>query len=329
MTFKYNNVYINDTATVVGPYEKNGPFGRGFDKGYDDLYFGMKTWEQAEIKMIVESVDLLVKKVNKTKNDINLHIGGDLLNQIVATNYASAKIGIPLLGIYSACAIATQSLIMAANMLEAKQIKNCICTASSHNNSSEKQFRYPVEYGAPKPKTATFTATGCASAYLSTVKKGIKIESGTIGTVTEMGINDPLHMGAIMAPSAGDTIYKHLQDTKRDINYYDLILTGDLGEYGKKILIDYMKTKYGIKLENYNDTGVMLYDLKKQPVYAGGSGVACAPLVTYNHIFKLMNRKELKKVLLVATGSLLSTTMAYQKLGVPSVSHAVSLEVVK
>ncbi len=327
MTFKYDKVYINETSTITGPYEQKGPLGKGFDKSYDDLYFGEKTWEQAEVKLIVDSIDLLLNKIRQKKDNIDLHISGDLLNQIVASNYAAAKIKIPLLGIYSACAISTQSIIMAANMLEAKQIKNCICSASSHNNAAEKQFRYPVEYGAPKPKTATFTATGCASAYLSNEKKGIKVESGTIGVVADMGITDPLHMGAVMAPSAGDTIYQHLQDTKRDVSYYDLILTGDLGKYGKKILVDYMKTKYGIELKNYNDTAVMLYDLKKQPVYAGGSGAVCAPLVTYSHIFKLMKRKELKRVLLVATGALLSTTMAYQKLGIPSISHAVSLEV--
>lgn len=328
MTFKYDNVYINEVATIVGPYEKKGPLGKGFDKSYDDLYFFEKTFEQAEIKLNVECVELLLKKLNKTKDEIDLHIGGDLLNQIVATNYASSKIGIPLLGIYSACAISSQSLIMGANMLEANQIKNCLCSTSSHNNSSEKQFRYPVEYGAPKPKTATFTTTGGACAYLSNDKKGIKIDSGTIGSVVDLGMTDPFHMGAIMAPSAGDTIYKHLENTKRDLNYYDLILTGDLGKYGKKILVDYVKTKYGLELKNYNDTAVMIYNLKEQPVYAGGSGTACAPLVLYSHIFKLMKAGDLKRVLLVATGSLLSPTLAFQKLSIPSISHAISLEVI-
>ena len=328
MTFTYKNVYINETSLVAGPYEKKGPLGNTFDKVYDDLYFGRKTWEQAESKLIEESVEILLNKLNKKKKDIDLHISGDLLNQIVSTNYAAAKLGIPLLGLYSACATSAEGLIVGANMIEANQIKNCICSVSSHNNAAEKQFRYPVEYGGPKPKTATFTATGGTSAYLSSSKKGIKVESGTIGTVVEMGIKDPYHMGAIMAPAAGDTIYKHLSNLKRSPDYYDLIITGDLGKYGSKILIEYMKTNYGIELKNHQDAGMLLYDLENQPVNAGGSGAACSTLVTYGHIFKLMKKKEIKRILLVATGALLSQPMALQKLGIPAIAHAISLEVV-
>ena len=329
MTFKYNNVYINETSTVVGPYEKNGPLNNYFDKSYDDLYFGTKTWEQAEMKLIEESVNILLKKLKKNRFDIDLHISGDLLNQIVASNYAAARLGIPFLGVYSACASSVEGLILGANMIEADQIKNCICSASSHNNAAEKQFRNPVEYGGPKPKTATFTTTGGASAYLSSNKKGIKIESSTIGTVQDLGITDAFHMGAIMAPAAGDTIYQHLNDLKREIDYYDLILTGDLGVYGKKILVDYMQTEYGIELKNYDDTATIIYDLDEQPVYAGGSGCACAPLVTYGYIFRKMHKNEYRRILLVATGALLSTTMVNQKLSIPSIAHAISLEVIE
>lgn len=329
MTQKYNNVYINDTATVVGPYEKRGPLSHYYDKAYEDLYFGAKTWEQAEVKLISESVDINLNKMSKTRFDVDIHISGDLLNQIVASNYASARLGIPYLGIYSACASSVEGLIIAANMIEAKQIKNAICTVSSHNNAAEKQFRYPVEYGGPKPKTVTFTVTGAASAYLSSNQKGIKIESATVGKVNDLGVKDVFNMGAVMASSAADTIYNHLMDTKREVGYYDLILTGDLGVCGKKILTEYMKTEYNIKLKNYDDTACMIYDLDNQPVYSGGSGPACAPLVTYGYIFDKMRKKELNRVLLVATGSLHSTTMVNQKLSIPSIAHAISLEVIE
>jgi stage V sporulation protein AD len=329
MTFKYNNVYINETSTITGIYEKKGPLNNYFDKSYDDLYLGAKTWEQAEVKLIEESVDILLKKIGKTHFDIDLHISGDLLNQIVASNYAASRLGIPFLGIFSACATSVEGLILAANMIEADQIKNCICSTSSHNNAAEKQFRNPVEYGGPKPKTATFTSTGGASAYLSYDKKGIKVESGTVGRVQDLGVNNPFHMGAAMAPAAGDTIYQHLKDTNREVGYYDLILTGDLGVYGKKILVDYMQTEYGIELKNYDDTATMIYDLDKQPVYAGASGPACAPLVTYSYIFRKMRKKEYRRVLLVATGALMSTTMINQKLSIPTIAHAVSLEVIE
>ncbi|MGE5455776.1 MAG: stage V sporulation protein AD [Ignavibacteriales bacterium] len=329
MTFKYNNVYINEVSTITGPYESKGPLSKFFDKSYDDLYFGMNTWEQAESKLIEESVDILLTKIKRTKFDVDLLISGDLLNQIVASNYAASSLGIPYLGIYSACATSVEGLIIGANMIEAKQIKNCICTTSSHNNAAEKQFRYPTEYGGPKKKTTTFTSTGGASAYLDSKKAGIRIESATIGVTTDIGCKDVYHMGAAMAPAAASTIYRHLRDTKREAGYYDLILTGDLGAIGKDILKEYIKTEYGIKLKNYDDTACMIYDLNKQPVYSGASGPACAPLVTYSYILQKMKNGELDRVLLVATGALMSPTMVNEKLTIPSIAHAISLEVIE
>lgn len=329
MNFKYNNVYINDTSTITGPYESNGPLSKYFDKSYNDMYFGTKTWELAEAKLIEESVDILLNKIGKTKLDIDIHISGDLLNQITATNYASSSLKIPLIGIYSACSTSVLGLILAANMIEAKQVKNAIVSTSSHNNAAEKQFRYPVEYGGPKPKSTTFTSTGGTSAYLSNNKFGIKIESATIGKVIDLGIKDVYNMGAVMAPAAADTIYKHLMDNDRKVEYYDLILTGDLGCYGKDILKEYMKTEYNINLVNYNDCGTLIYDINNQPVYAGASGPACAPLVTYSYIFEKMRKKELKKVLLIATGALMSTTMVNEKNSIPAIAHAISFEVIE
>ena len=328
MTFKYSNVYINDTATITGPYEANGPLSKYFDKSYNDLYFNTKSWELAEIKLIEESIDILLNKVGKTKFDIDVLVSGDLLNQIVATNYAASSLGIPLIGIYGACSTSVLGLIIASNMLEAKQVENAVTSTSSHNNAAEKQFRYPVEYGGPKRKTTTFTSTGGASAYLSRNKKGIKVESATLGIVVDLGVTDVYHMGAVMAPAAAKTIYDHLRETKREVGYYDLILTGDLGMYGKDILKDYMLTEYNIELKNYDDCGSMIYDINKQPVYAGASGPACAPLVTYSYVFSKMYKKEIRRVLLVATGALMNTTIVNNKSTIPSIAHAISLEVV-
>lgn len=326
MTIKYNNVYINETATITGPYEEAGPLKNYFDKSYDDLYFKAKTWEQAEIKLINESIDILKEKSN-IKN-IDLLIGGDLLNQIAPSNYASSKINSSFIGIYAACATSTLGLILGANFIENKMIKNLVTFTSSHNNGAEKQYRYPVEYGGPKPITSTFTTTGAASALLSKTKKGIKIESGTIGKVVDSKTTNVFHMGAVMAKAAADTIYNHLKDTKRNIDYYDLVLTGDLGIYGKEILKEYLKEEYNITLNNYNDTGTMIFDLENKEIHAGASGPACAPLVTYGYIFDQMKKKKLKKVLLIATGALMSPAIANQKLTIPAIAHAVSLEAV-
>jgi len=329
MTFKYNNVYINETSTVVGPYEHKGPLSKYYDLYYDDLYFNEKTWEQAEIKLILKSTNILLKKLNIGSREVDVHIGSDLLNQIVATNYASSKLQIPLIGIYSACASSTLGIILASNMIDSNQIKNAIITSSSHNNGAEKQFRNPVEYGGPKKEYTTFTVTGCASSYLSNKESKIKVESGTLGTVCDMGITDVFNMGAVMAPSAAKVIYDHLNDTNRSIDYYDLIITGDLGEVGKKILKEYMKKEYNITLKNYEDSACMIYDTETQPVYTGGSGIACLPLVTYSYILDKMKKGKLNKVLLVATGALMNPSMCNQHLSIPSIAHAVSLEVIK
>jgi stage V sporulation protein AD len=328
MTQRYDNVYLNETSVVTGPIEAHGPFSKFFDGSYDDFYFGEKSFETAESKLIDDSVDILLNKIGKTRFQIDLHISGDLLNQLVSSNYAGSRLGIPFLGVYSACASSVEGLIIGSNMIESKCIDNVICTVSSHNTAAEKQFRYPVEYGGPKPSYTTFTTTGGVCAYLTRNKSGVKVDSSTIGTVVDLGIRDVYNMGAVMAPACGDTIYRHLMNTKREVGYYDLILSGDLGIYGKKILIDYMRTEYNIDLKNYDDAGSMVFDIDEQSVYSGGSGPACLPIIAYSYIFDKMKKGELSRVLLVATGALMNTTMVNQKLSIPSIAHAISLEVI-
>lgn len=328
MTFKYNNVYINEVSTITGPKEGEGPLSKFFDKSYSEYYMGSDTWEQAEIKMNTENIDLLLNKCNKSKKDVDIFISGDLLNQIVASSYAASTLNIPYMGIYSACATSTEGIIIASNMIEGGLINNSIVNVSSHNNASEKQFRYPVEYGGPKPVTQTFTVTGSASALISNKKSNIKVESATLGKCIDSGVKNVFDMGSVMAIAAADTIDKHLKDTKREIGYYDLILTGDLGMYGKNLLKDVLKDEYGYDTKNVDDSACMIYDINKQSVYAGGSGPACIALVTYSYILNLMRQGKLNRVLMVATGALMNPTMVNQKLSIPSIAHAVSLEVI-
>ncbi len=331
MTNTYKNVYINESATIVGPYEANGPLKDYFDKTYTkDLYFGEKSWEKAEIKLLKDSISLLLEKAKKKDSDIDLIISGDLINQISTSNYAIRDYNIPFLGVYNACASSAEALIIGANFIENKSIKNCIVAATSHNTNAEKQYRNPTEYGTPKPDYATFTVTGSATALLTNKKTKIKLTSSTIGKIIDKGTRDVNDMGAVMAPAAADTIYRHLINLKQSPNYYDLIVTGDLGIYGKKILIDYMMRVYKIDIsKNYNDCGTMIYDTTKQPVLAGGSGVACSALTCFSYILKLMKQKKIKKVLYVPTGALFSPTMFFQKESLPAIAHAVSLEVVE
>ncbi len=329
MTLKFNRVYVQDASVIVGPYEEKGPFGNTFDGHYDDLMFGEETWEQAEVKMMFDSIQSVLTKTKLKKENVDFALAGDLINQLVISNYTFSKLGIPYMGIYNACATSGEGMIIASSMIESEQVNNCLLSVSSHNMSAEKQYRYPTEYGGPKPKISTFTVTAGASLVLSNKKSKIRIESATIGKVIDMGIKDVFNMGGVMAPAAADTIAQHLSDTKRDASYYDLILTGDLGIYGKKILTEYLGKVYRIDLKNYDDAGSMLYDREHQTVFAGGSGIACGPSILYGYIFSEMRKKKLKHVLYVPTGALMSPTMVNQKLSIPAISHAISLEVIE
>lgn len=331
MTTNYKNVFIKETSTYAGIYEANGPLKSYFDKTYTkDLYFGEKSWEKAEIKLLKDTINILLKKARKKESEIDLIISGDLTNQIVSSNYAIRELSIPFLGIYNACATSSEGMIIAANFIEGKKAKNCIVSTVSHNATAEKQYRNPTEYGTLKPETSTFTSTGGAAILLTNEKTKVKIESSTIGKIIDKGTKDVNHMGAVMAPAAAETIYEHLTRLKRTPDYYDLILTGDLGKYGKKILIEYLKKVYNLDIsKQYNDCGTMLYDIKKQPVLAGGSGPACSALVNFSYIYQQLKEKKLKHVLIVPTGALFSPTIYFQKESLPAIAHAISLEAVE
>ena len=330
MTFNYKNVYIKDTSTVVGPYEKDGPLKKYFDKTYSDLYFGEKYFEKAEVKLVKDALVLLMKKTGLKKENIELTIGGDLLNQITASTYGTYSVGDAFIGIYGACSTSVLGMIIASNFIDDKRCSNACCVVSSHNLSSEKQFRNPIEYGAPRPSSATFTSTGAAACLLTNEKSGVKVDCATLGKIVDYNQNDVNDMGRVMAPAVVETLLTHFEETGRNVEDYDLILTGDLGIYGKAILQDYMFHVHDIDLSNnYNDCGVMLYDLEKQEeVNAGGSGPVCSALVNFSYIFDQLKKKKLKRVLLIATGALFSPTMVYQKENIKSIAHAISLEAV-
>lgn len=331
MTFKFKNVYLENTSTIAGPYEAKGPLKKYFDVTFDDLYYGQKSWEQAETKILEDALELLLSKSKTKKEDVDVVISGDLMNQITSSCYSNLKYNLPFVGIYSACATCVEGIILASLFIDGKKIKRAIVSTSSHNMSSEKQFRNPTEYGAPKPKTATFTATGGAALLFSNKESNIRVESATIGKINDLGQTDPLHMGSVMAPAAADTIFIHLTDLKRDPSYYDLIVTGDLGLYGKEILIDYMKEEYNLDIsKNYNDCGIMLYDLENQKeCLAGGSGPVASALVNCGMLYDYLKKGKFKKILWVATGALFSPQMVYQHQNILSIAHAVSLEVVE
>lgn len=321
-SIKFNNCYINDFYTIAGPMEKSGQI-RNYDFTLDDYYYGEKTFEDAEIKMQKTAIDSILLKNSLLESNIDIALGGDLFNQIAITSKALENYNISFLGTYSACATFVENLIIGSNMLTNKNIKRLLLITSSHNLTAEKQFRYPVEYGSLKYKSNTFTATGAATCLISNSLSKIKIESATIGKVINMGIKDVNNMGAVMAPAAASTIVSHLEENKRDVSYYDVILTGDLGEIGSEILKELLSLNYNIKLKNHMDAGMNIYN-ENQDINAGSSGPVSLPLVLFN---KILKNKKLKKILIVGTGSLHTPTLVNQKNSIGAIAHAISLEV--
>ncbi len=320
-SMRFNNVYIKDAFTVAGPLESEGQI-RKFDLTMDDYYYGEKTFLDAEMKMQRVVVDNLLYR-NKLGNKVDLLIGGDLSNQMTITSFAAKNFNIPFLGVYSACATFAESLIIASEFIEAGTIKNAIAITSSHNLNAERQFRFPIEYGAPKAGTTTFTATGSVGAIVTNEKSNLRIESATLGTIEDYEQKDATHMGAVMTPAAVSVLMKHLADLKRNVEYYDVILTGDLGSIGREIFKEFLKINHGIRIKNHVDAGCEIF-LKSQEVYSGSSGPVTLPLVLFN---KILKNKKFKKILIIATGSLHSKDTTNQKKTIPSIAHAVSLEV--
>lgn len=322
----FDDVYLLSTGTCCGYKEHLGPLGSYFDKYYKDPYCDEKSFEQGEIKLLKDAMQIALAKVSYSQNMIDCYVGGDLNNQITVTSYMLKDFNIPYLGVYSACSTLTESIIVSSLLLSSGFGENILFGSSSHNETSERQFRNPTEYGGQKSNTLTSTATGAGCGILSKKVTDVKVTKATIGVPVESPIKDASDMGRAMAPAAADTLRHFLDDFKMDVDELDLIVTGDLSTYGS---ISFLKilNGFGINLkDNYRDSGLLLYDTKKQNVYAGGSGAGCVTLVTLGYLNKLLLEGKIKKVLIIATGALLNPIMVAQKLNIPSIAHAVMLE---
>ncbi len=321
-SFKYNNVYINAYYSVAGPYEKDGNI-KKYDEVISDFYDNEPSTEKCEIKLQNKALDGVLQKSFLPSSKVNLIIGGDLQNQIFATTYNVRNYDVPFLGVYGACATFPESMLILSNFIEGNMLNNGICITSSHNLNSEKQFRFPIEYGSPKPDRTTFTATGATACLLSNKKSDLKIKSSTIGKVVDYDIKDAYNLGAAMVPACAYVIRTHLNDLGLKSHYYDLILTGDLGKGGSKILRRLLEDEYGITLKNHLDAGTLIYK-ENQETYDGASGPTALPLAFFNKIIK---NKKYKKILLVGTGAMHAPVMINQKESIPGISYAVSVEV--
>jgi stage V sporulation protein AD len=317
---------ILGSAAVGGPFEGNGALADDFDIIHEDLWVGQDSFEKAEKVLLEHACARAIEKSGVKNEDINFFISGDLMNQITSSSFTARTLGIPFLGIFGACSSSMEGLAMAAQLVDSNAAQYVIASACSHNAAAEKQYRYPTEYGGQKPPTAQWTVTGAGAAVVGKEGNGPKVTSATIGRVIDMGISDPYNMGAAMAPAAVDTIEAHFRDLNIDASYYDLIATGDLGKVGHEIAISLLK-KHGIEIpqDKFTDCGLLIYK-KDQPVFSGGSGCGCSATVTYGHFLNRMRKGELKRILIVATGALMSPISYQQKESIPCIAHAVSIE---
>ena len=314
-------------AAIVGPKEGEGPLSQYFDQILTDDYFGEDSWEKAESKMLKEAVKRAVEASGRSNANIDFMFAGDLLNQIVSSSFAARELQIPYIGLYGACSTMAESLCMGSLIIDGGFAEAVVCATSSHFCSAERQYRFPLEQGVQRSPFAQWTVTGAGAAVIAKSGSGPYITHATIGKVLDFGIKDANNMGAAMAPAAVDTITAHLNETGRKPEYYDLVITGDLGNVGKAIILDMMQ-KEGFDISKvYNDCGSMIFDGEKQDTHAGGSGCGCSAAVFGSFLYKKLLNNEIKKLLFTSTGALHSPTATLQGESIPGIAHCLGIEV--
>lgn len=316
---------ITGWATIAGKKESEGPLKAHFDITSRDAYFGQKTWELGERQMQKTVLKTLAGKVGMHISDFGVVCSGDLLNQCIGSSLALQNTGIPHLGLYGACSTMAESLLIASMAVGGGFTDHAVAMTSSHFASSERQYRFPLGYGGQRTPTAQWTVTGAGAALVSSTGKGPRIKGCTIGSVVDLGITDANNMGAAMAPAAFDTICAHFRDTGTSADDFDMIVTGDLGQLGKELLLT-ISRKEGINLGGkLADCGTLVFDTVKQDVHSGGSGCGCSAITLCGYLLDRLSVGKLHRILFCGTGALLSPTSCQQGLSIPGVCHAVSI----
>lgn len=316
---------IRAWASVAGKKEAEGPLAEYFDVKNSDTYFGQKSWELAEKKMQQLAMQTLARKASVSVKDFALVLSGDLLNQCIGSSFTLRNLNIPHLGLYGACSTMSESLLVASMAVGGGFFQNAVAMTSSHFASSERQYRFPLGYGGQRTPTAQWTVTGAGAALVCRDGRGPRICACTVGTVTDLGIKDAANMGAAMAPAALQTIKTHFRDLNKTAEDYDLIVTGDLGQLGKEVLLA-LARREGISLGGkLVDCGTLVFDLEKQDVHSGGSGCGCSAITLCGYLLDKLTAGKYKNILFCGTGALLSPTSTQQGLPIPGVCHAVAI----
>ena len=315
---------VMSRAAVGGKKEAEGPLRTEFDQTFQDTTLQEKSWEQAEAQLQQETVTLALQKAGVSPEQVDFLFAGDLLNQCISSTFGLLGFGIPFLGQYGACSTMAQTLLMATLMVESGAARRALAVTSSHFCSAERQFRLPLEYGGQRSPTAQWTATASGCVLVGT-EGTVKIRRGLAGKIRDLGVKDPANMGAAMAPAAASSILEFLRDTGTSPKDYDGIFTGDLGLVGSRLLYQCLEDN-GIDLQPvHQDCGMLLYDLERQDVHAGGSGCGCSASVLCGHLLNRMEQGELGNILFCATGALLSPTSQQQGQSIPGICHVLQL----
>lgn len=320
--------YVRSMACVAGKKEGEGPLGSSIDLVEQDPMFGAENWEQAESAMQKQTADLALEKGDIHRKDVRYLFAGDLLGQLIATSFGTVDLEIPLFGLYGACSTMGEALGLGAMCIDGGYADQVMALSSSHYATAEKQFRFPLGYGNQRPQSSTWTVTGCGAVVLSARggKGQVKITGITTGRMVDLGTKDSMNMGAAMAPAAWDTISRNFKDLGIDEDWYDRIITGDLGEIGRKILLDFMKNDGHDISEKHMDCGLEIYNNDAQDTHSGGSGCGCSAVTLCAKILPRLMDGTWRRVLFVPTGALLSTVSYNEGQSIPGIAHAVILE---
>ena len=317
---------VTGWAAVVGKKEGEGPLGAEFSRVLDDGTLGESSWEKAESALHKAAAEQALAKAAVSPAQVDMQFAGDLLSQCTGTSFGMRELGMPLFGIYGACSNMALSLAAAGMLLDAGVIATALSSTSSHFCSAEKQFRVPLEYGGQRPPGAQWTATAAGAAVLQGGGEGPRVQAAIIGRIQDMGVKDANNMGAAMAPAACSTIIDFLRDTGTAPSDYDMILTGDLGAVGSALLLELLQKQEHTDISAvHTDCGMLLYHRDDKEVHAGASGCGCSGAVLCSYILRRIAAGELKRVLFVGTGALLSAVSALQGESIPGIAHGILL----
>lgn len=322
-----NRPRIIASAGVVGKKEGEGPLREEFDRIFSDGRMNEDSWEKAESALQKAAIETAIQKSGRKNEEIDLLFAGDLLGQCIGTTFSIRDFGIPFAGLYGACSTMALSLAMAGVFVNSGAAKTAIAATSSHFCSAEKQFRLPLEYGGQRPPQAQWTATAAGAAVVENTESGVAIEAVTFGKICDMGVTDANNMGAAMAPAAADTIAAHFRESGTKPTDYDVIVTGDLGAIGSKLAVQLLNSEHSFDISGiHKDCGTMLFAIDAQDVNSGASGCGCSAAVMCTHFMRRLREGEIKKLLFVGTGALMSAVSSQQGESIPTIAHAVVLK---